>query len=334
MAKDANVGKRAWTLSNVLIVLTVLATACGSVVEPTSTPPTPSSAASEPDAAPAVNTPVPDVTATPAPIETGIIFPDPDMELIIRVALGQMEGPITEADLATLTGLDASSSGIVAAHNTLIGPSTFDDLAVTDLSGLEHLTNLTMFSLDGYDRIRDLSPLSNLTGLVTLNIRANLITDLSALSSLTRLTNLTIQANNVIDLSHLSNLTNLTRFDISRSGISDLSFLADLTKLTELRLSGNQIDDLSPLANLTNVTVLWLGESQIVDISALSNMTSLATLRLEFNQINDLSPLVENEGLGKGDSIKLSYNDLDLEEGSEDMEHIRALESRGVQVEY
>ena len=305
-------GKRGWTLSSVLIVLTVLAMACGSVAEPTSTPPTPSSATGEPDAAQAVNTPVPDVTATLAPIETGIRFPDPDMELIIRVALKQMEGAIMEAVLATLTGLDASSNGVIAAHNTLIGPSTFDDLAVTDLSGLEYLTNLTMFSLDGYDQIRDLSPLPNLT----------------------RLTSLTIQANHVIDLSHLSNLTNLTRFDISRSGINDLSFLANLTKLTELRLTGNQIVDLSPLANLTNLTVLWLGESQIVDISAPSNMTSLATLRLEFNQIHDLSPLVENEGLGEGDSIKLSYNDLDLEEGSENMEHIRVLESRGVQVEY
>lgn len=63
-------------------------------------------------------------------------------------------------------------------------------------------------------------------------------------------------------------------------------------------------------------------------------MTSLATLRLEFNQINDLSPLVENEGLGEGDGLRLTYNDLDLEEGSENMEHIRALESRGVLVEY
>ena len=43
---------------------------------------------------------------------------------------------------------------------------------------------------------------------------------------------------------------------------------------------------------------------------------------------------MENTGLGEGDEVWLEDNTLDLGEGSEDMENIRALEDRGVRVKY
>ncbi len=46
------------------------------------------------------------------------------------------------------------------------------------------------------------------------------------------------------------------------------------------------------------------------------------------------SATVENNGLGKGDQLKLVKNNLDLSEGSEDLENIRILEARGVRVAY
>jgi hypothetical protein len=60
----------------------------------------------------------------------------------------------------------------------------------------------------------------------------------------------------------------------------------------------------------------------------------LTLLSLGANQISDISPLVENSGLGAGDEVWLLANNLDLGEGSEDMENIRALEDRGVVVHY
>ena len=56
------------------------------------------------------------------------------------------------------------------------------------------------------------------------------------------------------------------------------------------------------------------------------------SLRLNENQISDISPLVENSGLGEGDEVWLEDNNLDLTEGSEDMEDIETLEERGVKV--
>jgi hypothetical protein len=43
---------------------------------------------------------------------------------------------------------------------------------------------------------------------------------------------------------------------------------------------------------------------------------------------------VENSGLGTSDMVRLEDNNLDLEEGSDDMANIKALEDRGVEVKY
>ena len=99
-------------------------------------------------------------------------------------------------------------------------------------------------------------------------------------------------------------------------------------------MSDNQIIDVSPLSSLTNLTVLDLYGNVVSDISSLSSLANLDQLSLKGNQISNISPLVENSGLGVGDWLCLENNNLELEEGSEDLQNIRALEDRGVIVEY
>jgi len=85
---------------------------------------------------------------------------------------------------------------------------------------------------------------------------------------------------------------------------------------------------------LTNLVTLDLGMNAISDASPLSSLINLTWLGLMRNQISDISPLVENGGLGIGDVVWIENNSLDLSEGSEDMENIRALQDRGVTVHY
>jgi len=73
-------------------------------------------------------------------------------------------------------------------------------------------------------------------------------------------------------------------------------------------------------------------ENKITDISSLISLTNLITLNLGANQISDISSLVETSGLGAGDLIRLEGNNLELWEGSDDMENIKALKNRGVVV--
>ena len=70
------------------------------------------------------------------------------------------------------------------------------------------------------------------------------------------------------------------------------------------------------------------------DLSPLAGLTTFWQLDLGDHQISDISPLVENSELGAGDTVNLVGNNLDLSEGSEDLENVRKLESRGVRISY
>jgi internalin A len=176
--------------------------------------------------------------------------------------------------------------------------------------------------------------IAELTELTALRASSSDIVDLSGLEYCASLTELNLWHCQISDITPLQNLTNLTDLWLMGHQINDISPLSNLTSLTLLCLRWNQISDISPIANLTSLTELQLGDNQVSDISTLSNLTSLTKLFLMGNQINDITPLVENNGLGTGDEVRLEDNNLDLGEGSEDMENIGVLEDRGVDVRY
>ncbi len=153
-------------------------------------------------------------------------------------------------------------------------------------------------------------------------------------AELATLTTLVAESSDITDLSGLEYCTDLTGLGLQGNQINDITPLANLTSLNDLVLYGNQISDISHLSNLTNLTGLGLRDTQISNISPLVNLTNLTWLRLDENQISDISALVENSGLDSEDEVWLENNNLDLSEGSEDMENIKALEDRGVVVHY
>jgi Leucine-rich repeat (LRR) protein len=212
---------------------------------------------------------------------------------------------------------------------------------ITDLTGLEHCTNLTQLYLSG-NQISDLSPLSSLTSLTRLYLGNNEISDISPLSSLTSLTELDLCNNDIRDASPLSSLINLTYLDLGfvgvcigpsckRNYIRDASPLSSLTNLTYLDLTYNGITDASPLSNLTNLRHLDLYEDMIIDISPLSNLANLTYLNLYSNWVNDIKPLVDNAGLSEGDTVNLRYNPLSAASINT---YIPQLQVRGVEVLY
>ena len=109
-------------------------------------------------------------------------IPDPYLRAAIEEALDKAPGtPIAPAEMATLPHLDARNANI------------------TDLTGLEHATNLTELYLGAEwveaernwktsNSVSNLSPLSGLTNLTRLDLRGNSISDLSPLTGLINLT--------------------------------------------------------------------------------------------------------------------------------------------------
>ena len=220
-----------------------------------------------------------------------IDIPDPNLRAAVEATLGKASGAtITADEMATLTNLEAQNANI------------------SDLTGLEHATNLTFLDLTG-----------------------NSVSNIAPVASLTKLTHLDLDGNAILDISAVAGLTNLIFLDIWGTPISDISPVAGLTNLTTLGLGQNDISDISPVMGLTNLTGLYLLGNHITDISSLSDLTNLKTLWLQNNWISDLSPLVTNTGLGSGDTVDVRQNRLNDQSL---FTHIPTLQSRGVTVEF
>ena len=222
-----------------------------------------------------------------------VAIPDENLRAAIEAALGKANGAtITQAEMSTLTRLDAPNSDI------------------SDLTGLEFATGLTYLRIDD-NLISDLSALAGLTSLRQLSFRTNIISDISALSGLTNLVTLELDGNIISDFSPISGLTNLRHLYLQSSGISDLSplisLLSGLINLRDLYLCNNAISDLSPLANANLTSLRWLSlcSNLISDLSPLASMTNLTDLDLERNLISDVSPL---SGLSRLDWLDIESN--------------------------
>ena len=111
---------------------------------------------------------------------TSVNIPDPSLGAAVAIALGKSWGdPITVVDMAALTRLEARNANI------------------TDLTGLEHATNLIRLNLDG-----------EYVEAEGRNINSNSVSDLSPLAGLTNLTRLSLGGNSISDISPLAGSTN------------------------------------------------------------------------------------------------------------------------------
>ena len=218
-----------------------------------------------------------------------VAIPDPNLRAAIERELGKASGAtITGADMATLTRLSATESNI------------------SDLTGLEHATNLRRLLLDS-NTISDISAVADLTNLTNLWLHHNSISDISAVADLTNLTNLFLDSNTISDISAVADLTNLTNLFLNSNSISDISAVADLTNLTWLLLNRNTISEISAVADLTNLTKLSLGSNNIFDISAVAGLTNLKDLNLSDNTISEISAVADLTNLTK---LSLGINNI------------------------
>jgi len=158
-----------------------------------------------------------------------VSFPDPNLEITIREAIGKPTGDILQSDLVGLTYLDAN------------------ERSISDLTGIEHCLDLAELYLAS-NHITNVTPLVGLTQLTRLDLYHNQITDLTPLGGLTQLTRLYLRGNQITDLTPLGGLTQLTQLTLRSNKITDLTPLAGLTALDYLTLGYNQIVDITALA--------------------------------------------------------------------------------------
>ena len=198
---------------------------------------------------------------------------DANLRAGVREALGLRPGEsLTKLALQGLTELSITESSL------------------SDLSGLEHATNLSVLVLH-QNQIDDITPLQNLTNITDLILWSNQISDITPLENITSLKNLSVYDNSINNITPLQNLTSLWALNMNNNEVSDISPLEDLTALTTLQFHSNQVSDISSLAGLTALTDLYFNDNQVSDITVLKEMSALIHLFLWNNQVSDITPL-------------------------------------------
>ena len=236
------------------------------------------------------------------------------------------------SNLDTLRSLDLSDNWLSDA-NDLNGMSSLEEL---DLSG-NNINSLN--SLWGLDRLvwldlsdnelQDANGLDNLNALQTLDLSDNELQDTNGLDNLNALQALNLSGNKLSDLYSLPNSAALRSLDVSWNELQNIDELGDLMNLEELNLHGNQVQYIGILENLASLAWLDLGMNQIYDIEGLQGLTNLGYLNLQWNEVQDIEPLVDNFGLGDGDTVDLRGNPLDPDVEEQQIPFLRF---RGVEV--
>lgn len=262
-----------------------------------------------------------------------IAFADWAMEYHIRQGLNKPDGEITAGDLAGIqrlhicdihTSINDEPPEDAGGRTSKMGDgspvphlTSLEDLEYfinlrelslanqdfTDVSPIAQLTELVSLDLEG-NHVSNLSPLSNLANLETLNLEAMLdfgLTDISPLSGLDSLKELNLSGNrNLVDLSPLASLSNLETLGLEYVGQKalegsgrylDITSLSGLSNLRELILTGCEVNDLEPLSRMTTLETLYLNSCPVKELSPLSRLTGLKQLQLDLLEGQNLSSL-------------------------------------------
>lgn len=183
---------------------------------------------------------------------------------------------------------------------------------VKDLSGISHAENLERLRLENLDYFVETDPLSELENLEVLEIvRSSVETE---------------------DLEGLEALEDLEILRLTDNRIGDIFFLGDLTSIKELYLANNEVVELEGIERLEDLQVLDLSGNHLISTEPLVGLKNLDYLDLSGNQLKSVKPLLKNEGLDKGDVIHIHNNLLDFSPNSENIQNVKALKSRGIQV--
>ncbi len=153
---------------------------------------------------------------------------------------------------------------------------------ISDLSGLEHATNLEGLELD-LNKISDISPLSRMKKLRKLWMCDNLLKDISPMAGMRSLERTQLENNALSDISPVSNLTKLKELELDHNNITDISPVSKLKNLELLELENNNINDISPVQGLDKIYLLNIRDNKIKDFSPAASLQSLRFLWIGAN---------------------------------------------------
>ncbi len=159
-----------------------------------------------------------------------------------------------------------------------------------NLSSIENLSSakqLTWLNLSN-NTIRDLKPLSFVSGLKHLDLSRNAVENVTALSALGKLETLDISNNSLKSVLPLTSCTQLKQLKINHNTVASLSGLDALKNLTKLEASYNALTDASSLSGCTALVELDISNNSLTSIGSLSSLNKLEYFNFSRNKIGAL----------------------------------------------
>ncbi|WP_283696786.1 leucine-rich repeat domain-containing protein [Clostridium perfringens] len=206
-------------------------------------------------------------------------IPDENLKKALNSTLGKgyITTDITISELQNITSLIYNDK-----NGSRINP-------ISDLTGLEHCTNLTELNLDS-NNIKDISKLSKLTKLNSLMLGWNRgITDISPLSGLTYLKTLDLEGNQISDIGALRGLINLMDLNLILNKISDISPLKNLQNVRALvnnqKLTAEDVKSIGPKAEVYNIVKDLDGNFVEITSHEEGHTYDSSTHKVTFNEI-------------------------------------------------
>ncbi|MBN2878424.1 MAG: TIR domain-containing protein [Clostridia bacterium] len=262
----------------------------------------------------AASAPTPEPTSAPTPEPTALIDPNisPDTvinipDFYLRSAIMQtlemqgqsVNGSITAGDMLNLErlrlvsaeeyekeykGSDADDGSIIAVNNDInsleglqyaqnLKELWVGSLGIKDISPLSQIGRLETLDLSN-NLIEDISPLAYNTNLISVWLFGNDIKDIEPLAALYKAENVGLDGHNLMSVSTLLDMPNLKRLYVIEMGSSEAKKVLEITQLEYLYIVNSSIDDLSPLLDFEN-----LEELHIDNIQYQNNIETIGLLR-------------------------------------------------------
>ncbi len=201
------------------------------------------------------------------------------------------------------------------------GRNLTDSLALDEI---KNITSIEALDLSNNRYIQNIEPLSQLTGLKSLNLSKTNIGDLNPIRNLTELVELDLSKTRIQDLSWLKYSDKLARLNISHTAVSDLSVIQKMPKLQYLDVSATNVTDLAPLNGLVELVQLNLKGTRIQKLSPLESLVQMTVLNVSSTLIEDLNPLKGLKNLTTLDLDSTHTNNINALSGLENLRILHA----------
>lgn len=251
-------------------------------------------------------------------IDGFVWIPDQLLKNAIRSKLNlASNAEITSAQMQTITSLSIEGE-------------------VTSLTGIETATQIRSLSVENVSENTpdlDLSPLSELSELISLSLMGFELPNLSPIENLQDIQDLDLSNSRFSDLSPIAELDQLSMLILDNTDLTEVpAFISSFTELYWLSLSDNPLtnNNIAVLSSL-DVNNLIISYTEIDNLDFLSGNDALNYLNINGTPVYDLAPLLSSS-LGNGDILIANNNCVHLGKYSANQSIVTQLENRGIAV--